>query len=267
MKKILTSLLLIAMMSSVALAQLPAGREAKKSDLNAQQPIDKKVIRGTLDNGFTYYIRANKKPENRVQFRLVTNAGSILEDEAQRGLAHFCEHMAFNGTEQYPGNDMISILQKHGIEFGREINAYTSFDETVYYVNLPSDDSAMVEMGFRILDGWAGRIIFDSVELEKERGVINEERRGGMGAGERLREKTWPIMLKGSRYPDRLPIGLESVIMGFKRNDIVRFFHDWYRPDLQAVIIVGDIDPVYCEAKVKEYFFTHPKAVNAPERV
>ncbi|MBQ7280989.1 MAG: insulinase family protein [Bacteroidales bacterium] len=267
MKKILTSLLLIAMMSSVALAQLPAGREAKKSDLNAQQPIDKKVIKGTLDNGFTYYIRANKKPENRVQFRLVTNAGSILEDEAQRGLAHFCEHMAFNGTEQYPGNDMISILQKHGIEFGREINAYTSFDETVYYVNLPSDDSAMVEMGFRILDGWAGRIIFDSVELEKERGVINEERRGGMGAGERLREKTWPIMLKGSRYPDRLPIGLESVIMGFKRNDIVRFFHDWYRPDLQAVIIVGDIDPVYCEAKVKEYFSTHPKAVNAPERV
>ncbi|MBR1793425.1 MAG: insulinase family protein [Bacteroidales bacterium] len=266
MKKLAITLFALLSIGSGLFAQLPVGKSEKKSDLNAMQPIDKKVIKGTLDNGFTYYIRANKKPENRVQFRLVTNAGSILEDESQRGLAHFCEHMAFNGTEQFPGNDMISILQKHGIEFGREINAYTSFDETVYYVNLPSDDPEMVEMGFKILDGWAGRITFDSVELEKERGVINEERRGGMGAGERLREKTWPIMLKGSRYPDRLPIGLEEVIMGFKRNEIVRFFHDWYRPDLQAIIIVGDIDPKMAEAKVKEYFSVHPKAVNAPER-
>lgn len=265
MKKILTILLLV-LTASVVMAQLPASKSTK-SDLSAQAPIDKKVIKGTLDNGFTYYIRANKKPENRVQFRLVTNAGSILEDEAQRGLAHFCEHMAFNGTEHFPGNTMISELQKHGIEFGREINAYTSFDETVYYVNLPSDDPEMVEMGFKILDGWAGRITFDSIELEDERGVINEERRGGLGAGERLREKTWPIMMKGSRYPDRLPIGLESVILGFKRNDIVRFFHDWYRPDLQAIIIVGDIDPKACEAKVKEYFSTHPAQPNAPKRV
>ncbi|MBR1517788.1 MAG: insulinase family protein, partial [Bacteroidales bacterium] len=265
MKKILTTLCLV-LIAGVAIAQLPAAKTTK-SDLNAQVPIDKKIIKGTLDNGFTYYIRANKKPENRVQFRLVTNAGSILEDEAQRGLAHFCEHMAFNGTEQFPGNTMISELQKHGIEFGREINAYTSFDETVYYVNLPSDDPEMVEMGFKILDGWAGRITFDSVELEDERGVINEERRGGLGAGERLREKTWPIMFKGSRYPDRLPIGLESVILGFKRNDIVRFFHDWYRPDLQAIIIVGDIDPKACEAKVKEYFSKHPAQPNAPKRV
>ncbi|MCQ2273263.1 MAG: insulinase family protein [Bacteroidales bacterium] len=260
MKKLLSLLMLVALLGGMTFAQ-------KKTDLTAKVPVDKKVRIGHLDNGLTYYIRANKMPENRIQFRMVTNAGSILEDEAQRGLAHFCEHMAFNGIEGLPHNQMIDTLQKNGIEFGRGINAYTSFDETVYYVDMPADNPEMVTMGLTILNGWCGGLLFDPQELEDERGVIHEEWRGNLGAQERLREKTWPIMLNNSRYAYRLPIGLESVIMGFKRNDIVRFYKDWYRPDMQAVIIVGDIADVDAmEARVKDIFGKHAKAVNPKQR-
>ena len=263
MKKVLSLLMLVAVVCSMAFAQGAKG----KTDLTAKVPVDKKVRIGHLDNGLTYYIRANKMPENRIQFRMVTNAGSILEDEAQRGLAHFCEHMAFNGIEGLPHNQMIDTLQKNGIEFGRGINAYTSFDETVYYVDMPADNPEMVTMGLTILNGWCGGLLFDPDELEDERGVIHEEWRGNLGAQERLREKTWPIMLNHSKYADRLPIGLESVIMGFKRPDIVRFYKDWYRPDMQAVIIVGDIADVDAmEARVKDIFSKHAKAVNPKQR-
>ena len=262
MKKLLTILMLLAFMGSMTFVQAQ-GAQGKKSDLTAKVPVDKKVKIGKLANGMTYYIRANKKPENRVQFRLVTNAGSILEDDDQQGLAHFCEHMAFNGTQYYKGNEMISTLQKNGIEFGRGINAWTAFDETVYYVELPSDNKDLVEMGFKILDGWASKLLFDQNEIEHERGVILEEWRGGLGAQERLRKATWPIMLKGSRYADRLPIGLEEVIRNFQRPVITRFYNDWYRPDLQAVIIVGDIDVNAMEAKIHEYFDSR-KAVENP---
>ena len=243
MKKTIWILLLTVLFSGSAFAQLPGGeKKEKKSDLTSQVPLDKKVRYGKLDNGFTYYIRNNKKPENMVQFRLVSNAGSIMERDDQQGLAHFCEHMAFNGIKGYPGNQMIDKLQQHGVEFGRDINAYTSFDQTVYYVNMPSNDPEMVKMGIEILDGWAGNILFDQKEIEEERGVIHEEWRGGVGHGDRLRKKTWPIMLKGSLYAERLPIGKEEVIMNFKRQSIVDFFNDWYRPDLQAIVIVGDLD-------------------------
>ena len=138
------------------MAQLPTGSKTEKhTALTEKVPVDKKVIIGHLDNGFTYYIRDNKKPEDRIQFRLVTNAGSILERDDQQGLAHFCEHMAFNGIKGYPHNTMIKKLQEHGIEFGRGINAYTGFDQTVYYVDMPSTDPEMVKMGIEILDGWA----------------------------------------------------------------------------------------------------------------
>lgn len=264
-------MLLIFFVGSMAFAQFPGvGSSEKKSDLKSAVPIDKKVRIGKLDNGLTYYIRDNKKPENRIQFRMVTNAGSILEDESQRGLAHFCEHMAFNGIEGFPHNKMIDTLQQNGIEFGRGINAYTSFDETVYYVDMPADNEKMVQMGLDILNGWCGQLLFDPQELEDERGVIHEEWRGSLGAQERLRQATWPIMLKGSRYQERLPIGLESVIMGFKRDDIVRFYHDWYRPDMQAVIIVGDLGGAKgvnaMEARVKEIFGKHAKPVNPKQR-
>ena len=265
MKKSVLFALLLLFVGGTAFAQLNLGgdKPAKKSDLNAQVPLDKKIRYGKLDNGFTYYIRNNKKPENMIQFRLVSNAGSIMERDDQQGLAHFCEHMAFNGIKGYPGNAMIDKLQKHGVEFGRDINAYTSFDQTVYYVNMPADDEEMVKMGIEILDGWAGNILFDEKEIEEERGVIHEEWRGGVGHGDRLRKKTWPIMLKGSLYADRLPIGKEEVIMNFKRQSIVDFFNDWYRPDLQAIVIVGDMDNYEynglkgdkaMEQKVKEVF-------------
>ena len=172
MKRFLTVMLLLVFAGSMAFAQTGKPAKEKKSDLTAKVPVDKKVKIGKLANGMTYYIRANKKPENRVQFRLVTNAGSVLEDDDQQGLAHFCEHMAFNGTQYYKGNEMISTLQKNGIEFGRGINAWTSFDETVYYVELPADNKELVEMGFKILDGWASKLLFEQDEIEHERGVI-----------------------------------------------------------------------------------------------
>ena len=149
--------------------------------------------------------------------------------------------MAFNGIKGYPHNTMIQKLQEHGIEFGRGINAWTSFDETVYYVDIPSTDPEMVAMGIEILDGWAGNILFDQQEIESERGVIHEEWRGGVGHGDRLRKKTFPTVFRGSLYADRLPIGKEEVIMNFKRQAIVDFFNDWYRPDLQAIVVVGDL--------------------------
>ena len=268
MRKSVLFALLLLFMGGTAFAQLNLGADkpAKKSDLNAQVPLDKKIRYGKLENGFTYYVRNNKKPENMIQFRLVSNAGSIMERDDQQGLAHFCEHMAFNGIKGYPHNTMIQKLQEHGVEFGRDINAYTSFDQTVYYVNMPADDPEMVKMGIEILDGWAGNILFDQKEIEEERGVIHEEWRGGVGHGDRLRKKTWPIMLKGSLYADRLPIGKEEVIMNFERQSIVDFFNDWYRPDLQAIVIVGDMDnyeyagkkgAIAMEQKVKDVFSSH----------
>lgn len=242
-------------LSGTLFAQVGGLGDTKKeaTDLTQKVPVDSRVRVGKLSNGLTYYIRANKKPEGRVQFRLAINAGSVMEDEDQRGLAHFTEHMAFNGTEYYPHNELISKLQEKGVQFGGHVNAYTSFDQTVYYVNMPND-SDMLEMGMKILDGWASKLLMDSSEIEAERGVIREEWRGNLGANDRMQKKYWPIMLKGSRYADRVPIGLESVIMNFKRPTIVRFYQDWYRPDLEAVIIVGDIDVDKMEAKVKEYF-------------
>jgi zinc protease len=268
MKKTFWIMLMALLVSGTAFAQLDLGGKGKekKSDLTAKVPLDKKIRYGKLDNGFTYYVRNNKKPEKMIQFRLVSNAGSIMERDDQQGLAHFCEHMAFNGIKCYPGNQMIDKLQQHGVEFGRDINAYTSFDQTVYYVNMPADDPEMVKMGIEILDGWAGNILFDQKEIEEERGVIHEEWRGGVGHGDRLRKKTWPIMLKGSLYADRLPIGKEEVIMNFKRQSIVDFFNDWYRPDLQAIVIVGDLDNFEyaslkgdraMEQKVKDVFSSH----------
>ncbi len=266
MKKRFWIVLLLVAVCGTTFAQLPGNAKEKKSDLSAQVPLDKKVRYGKLDNGFTYYIRNNKKPENMIQFRLVSNAGSIMERDDQQGLAHFCEHMAFNGIKGYPHNTMIQKLQEHGVEFGRDINAYTSFDQTVYYVNMPANDPEMVKMGIEILDGWAGNVLFDQKEIESERGVIHEEWRGGVGHGDRLRQKTWPIMLKGSLYAERLPIGKEEVIMNFKRQSIVDFFNDWYRPDLQAIVIVGDLDGFEyagmkgdkaMEQKVKDVFSSH----------
>ena len=267
-KHFLILILFVFAMAGMGFAQITPGSgkiEKKKSDLTAKVPIDKKVRMGKLDNGITYYLRANKKPEGRIQFRLAVNAGSVMEDDDQQGLAHFTEHMAFNGTEYYPHNELISKLQAKGVQFGGHVNAWTSFDETVYYVNMPNDDE-MIEMGMKILDGWASKLLMDPEEIEAERGVIREEWRGRLGAQDRLQKQYWPVMLQGSRYADRIPIGLESVIMNFQRPVIMRFYEDWYRPDLQAVIIVGDFDVDKMEAKVREYFNDNKMPANPKPR-
>jgi len=217
-------------------------------------PQDPAVITGQLENGLKYYIRQNHKPEKRVEFRLVVNAGSVLEDDDQQGLAHFIEHMAFNGTKDFSKNDLINFLEESGVNFGADLNAYTSFDETVYMFQIPSDRQGLLDSAFMILENWAHELTFDTVEIDKERGVVHEEWRLGLGAQDRMMKKYIPIILKDSRYAVRLPIGKMSVIDSCPYSVIHRFYDDWYRPDLQAVVVVGDIDPEYAEQQIKGHF-------------
>jgi len=217
-------------------------------------PLDKAVRTGKLPNGFTYYIRHNEEPKNRVELYLVNKAGSILEDEDQRGLAHFMEHMSFNGTRHFPKNALVDYLQKSGIRFGADLNAYTSFDETVYQLPLPSDKPDILKNGLLIMHDWAAFATLDPAEIEKERGVVLEEKRLGKGAGERMQRQYWPVILNNSRYAERLPIGMDKVLNGFKKPAIARFYQDWYRPDLQALIVVGDIDVNAMEQKIRSQF-------------
>ncbi|MCK9202802.1 MAG: insulinase family protein [Bacteroidales bacterium] len=223
-------------------------------DLSSPIVSDPMVKTGRLDNGLIYYIRQNKKPENRVELRLVVNAGSILENDDQQGLAHFMEHMNFNGTKTFPKNELIDFLQKTGVKFGADINAYTSFDETVYMLQLPTDDSSLVIKGFQVLEDWAHNALLDDKEIDKERGIIVEEWRLGLGARDRMMKQYFPVIFKDSHYAERLPIGKVEIIEQFKHDALRNFYHDWYRPDLQAVIVVGDIDPVVTEARIKEHF-------------
>jgi len=217
-------------------------------------PLDTAVHTGILDNGFTYYIRHNEEPKNRVDLYLVNKVGSVLEDPDQQGLAHFMEHMNFNGTTHFPKNELVSYLQKSGVRFGADLNAYTSFDETVYQLPLPTDDPAVLQNGFQIMRDWAQNATLDSVEIQKERGVVLEEERLGRGAGERMQRVYFPVLLNQSRYAERLPIGKVDILNQFPPAAIRRFYNDWYRPDLQALIVVGDIDPVKTEAMVKKMF-------------
>ncbi len=229
------------------------GQEAKL-DLNKPLPIDPKVRIGKLDNGLTYYIRQNKKPEKRVELWLVVNAGSVLETDAQQGLAHFVEHMCFNGTKNFPKNELVNYLQSIGVRFGADINAGTSFDYTEYMLPIPTDKEGLVDKGFQIIEDWAHNVTFDGKEIDKERGVITEEWRLGLGADDRMSKKFFPIIFKGSKYAERTPIGKIEVIETFKHETIREYYRDWYRPDLQAVIVVGDINVDSAEAKIKQHF-------------
>lgn len=234
--------------------------------LNEKLPVDPNVRIGKLQNGLTYYIRKNDKPENKVELRLVVNAGSILEDDDQRGLAHFTEHMAFNGSANFRKNDIISFLQSIGVEFGADLNAYTGFDETVYILPIPTEKAENVEKAFQILEDWASTVAFEPSEIEKERGVVLEEERSGRGAEERMFRITYPKMLEGSKYAERLPIGKVEVLKSFKPSAITRFYEDWYRPDLMAVIAVGDINPDEIEKLIKEHFAHLENPQGAPVR-
>ena len=228
-------------------------------------PVDPNVALGTLQNGIRYIIRENQRPENRAELRLVVNAGSILEDEDQQGLAHFVEHMAFNGTRNFPKQDLVDYLESIGMRFGPDLNAYTSFDETVYMLQVPTDSAQVVTQAFRILEDWASGILFEAEEIDKERGVVIEEWRLGQGAGARLRDKQFPILLKGSRYAERLPIGKKAVLDTFRHEAAKRFYREWYRPDLMSVIAVGDFETEWIEGLIKTHFGRIP-AVNQPRK-
>ncbi len=223
-------------------------------DLNGKLIIDPDVKVGKLANGLTYYIKKNTKPEKKVQLRLVVNTGSVLEQPDQQGLAHMMEHMNFNGSKHFEKNDLISYLQSIGVKFGADLNAYTSFDETVYILPIPSDDPDKIDKGFTILEDWAENALLDTAEINKERGVVLEESRLGKGASERMGKKYFPELFNGSQYSTRLPIGKDSIIQNFKAESLIRFYKTWYRPDLMAVIVVGDIDPALAEQEIIKHF-------------
>jgi zinc protease len=240
---------------------------AQTASLDKPIPIDPKVKIGKLENGLTYYIRKNTKPENRVELRLAVNAGSILEEESQVGLAHFTEHMAFNGSKNFPKNELVKYLQSIGMTFGGDLNAYTSFDETVYRLTVPLDDPEHFNKGMQVLADWANGLLLEGKEIDAERGVIIEEWRLGLGADDRMRKKWFPVAFANSRYADRTPIGTLENLKAFKHETLRNFYKTWYRPNLQAVIVVGDIDIDATEAKIKELFSPIQNPANAPERI
>ena len=237
--------------TTITLAQQPP-------PLTEKIPFDAKITTGTFPNGLRYYIRANQKPEKRAELRLVVNAGAILEDNDQRGLAHFVEHMAFNGTKNFPKQALVQFLESIGMRFGADVNASTSFDETIFMLQIPTDKPDVLDKSMLILEDWAHNVSFDNAEIDKERGVIEEEWRLGRGAAARLQDKQFPVLLKGSRYADRMPIGTMDVIRNFKHDRLKAFYADWYRPDLMAVVAVGDFDAAAIQALMNKHFAAIP---------
>ena len=220
---------------------------------------DPSVRTGKLPNGLTYYVKQNNWPEHRVNFYIAQRVGSLQEEESQRGLAHFLEHMAFNGTEHYPGNGVIDYTRSLGVEFGRDLNAYTSVDQTVYNINdVPSTRESALDSCLLILKDWSNGLLLEGDEIDKERGVLHEEWRVRSSASQRMFERNLEKLYPGSKYGKRMPIGLMSVVDNFKYNEIRDYYHKWYRPDNQAIVVVGDIDVDRTEAKIKEMFGTIP---------
>ncbi|HUL75536.1 MAG TPA: insulinase family protein [Vicinamibacterales bacterium] len=265
-----TRVLLVAVAAVAAVGLLSARQQRnvamvpETAPLSDTLPVDPQITVGKLPNGLRYYIRANHKPEQRAELRLVVNAGSVLEDESQRGLAHMCEHLAFDGTKHFPEQDIIAFMQALGMQFGPHVNAYTSFDETVYQLQIPTGNPAVIDRALLILEDWAHDVTFDPQEIDKERKVVMEEWRLGRGADARLQDKEFPVLLEGSKYAERLPIGQPPIIEGAKPEEIKRFYHDWYRTDLMGVIAVGDFDRAAVEQLVKAHFGALP-APTAPK--
>jgi zinc protease len=230
-------------------------------------PFDPAVVRGTLPNGLVYYIRKNTRPEKRVMLQLAVKAGSVDETDQQQGLAHFLEHMAFNGSVHFKPGELIKALESAGARMGPHVNAYTSFDETVYMFQVPTDKEGTVEKGLQGLADVGSNLTLDPKEIDKERGVVIEEWRGGLGAAARLRDKQIPVLYHGSKYAERLPIGKPEVLKSFTPATLRAFYSKWYRPDRMAVVVVGDIDPPAIESSIKAMFGAMKKpAAPAPER-
>ena len=226
--------------------------------LDQTVPVDPLITVGTLPNGLRYYIRENRQPQGRAELRLAVNVGSVLEDDDQLGLAHFVEHMSFNGTRHFPKQDIGTFMQSLGMRFGAHVNAHTSFDETVYELQIPTGDAAVVDRSLLILEDFARDVSFDPVEIDKERGVVLEEWRLGLGASERIRNAQLPLLLAGSRYAERNPIGSPDVIQNVSYDRVRQFYADWYRPDLMAVVAVGDFDKSTMEARIRSHFRSIP---------
>ena len=246
--------------TSIALAQ----EAFKQADV---LKIDPAISYGKFENGLTYYIKVNKKPEKRAELRLAVKTGSVKGDDDQLGLAHFCEHMAFNGTKSFPKNEIINLLEKEGIRLGPDVNAGTSFDQTVYMLQIPTDSAQLVEKALRILQEWASAVSYDGSEIDKERGVIVEEWRLGRGASARVFDKHLPKLLYNSQYAKRWIIGKKEIIETAPHETFRRFFRDWYRPELMAVAVVGDFDKAAMERLIKEKFSGLKNPTSARPRV
>ncbi len=257
----------VSMWAQAAPAQAPTAPAAAAvpADLALDRalPVDPAVRTGRLANGLTFFIRHNGRPANRVSLRLAVNAGSLQEDADQRGLAHFIEHMAFNGTQNFKPGELVTFLESIGARFGPHVNASTSFDETIFMLDVPTDRDGYVDKGLLALHDFASGVLLLPEEVEKERGVVLEEWRGRLGAGSRTTDKQLPVLLQGSRYAERLPIGTPEVIKGAPRERLVAFYDKWYRPDQMAVVVVGDIDPAEAEKLVRARFDGIPRPSTA----
>ncbi len=249
---------LVALTTSVATAQQPVVNTAQHIALDQIVPVDPLITVGTLPNGLRYYVRANRQPQGRAELRLVVRAGSILEDDDQRGLAHFVEHMSFNGTRHFPRQDVAAFMQAIGMRFGAHVNAHTAFDETVYELQIPTVNAEVIDRSLLILEDWAHGVAFDADEIDSERGVILEEWRLGLGADSRMQDALVPVILKGSRYAERSPIGHPDIIRNVNHDRLRQFYTDWYRPDLMAVIAVGDFDVSAMVAAITARFASIP---------
>ena len=235
-------------------------------DLNAELELNPLVRTGELENGMKYYLMYNLKPENRAEFRLAINAGSILEAEDQLGLAHFVEHMCFNGSANFEKNELVDYLESIGVNFGAHLNAYTSFDETVYMLKLPTDSAEILDNGLQVLEDWAHLVSFEPEMIDDERGVVIEEWRSSLGPDMRMTYEYLPVVLEGSQYAERLPIGDPILLDTFHYESLTRFYNDWYRPDLMGLIVVGDFDMDEMEQRIIDQFSGMP-ATEGPERV
>ena len=255
-KIILASLLIVAVIHLFA----------QPFRLSDQIPFNPATSKGVLKNGLTYYVKSNSTPKNRAEMMLVVSAGSVLEDADQLGIAHFCEHMSFKGTRNFPKNELIKYFESIGMEFGPEINAYTSFDETVYMLNVPLDKEEYIQKGLQVLYDWASQVTDADEDINKERGVIHEEWRGGQGAQQRMMNQWLPVFLKNSKYATRLPIGEMEIIDKCNPEVLRRFRNDWYRPDLQAIIVVGDFDQPQMVKMIEEKFSAIPAKINARKK-
>src|SRR5215831_8783560 len=251
---------LLAVAAVASAAQAPSGLHDTSAAsvasyaLTQQMPVDPDVLVGTLPNGLRYYVRANAKPAHRAELRLVVKAGSVLEDDDQQGLAHFVEHMEFEGTRHFPKKGLVDFLSSLGLGIGPDANAETSYDDTQYTLRIPTDQPSVLDRALLVLEDWAHNATFDQSGIDRERGIVLSEWRLHLDADQRTQEKVIGAQLAGSRYADRPPIGKPDIIEHAQREQLMRFYHDWYRPDLMAVIVVGDVDRDAVAAMIKEHF-------------